>query len=131
MKVPAYDWIGYQADVRPKSVALIDDFTDRTFTYAHLDERVRRMAVWLGRQGVGPGERVAFLSANTTDIFEVLFACAHLNAILVPLNWRLAVPELQFIMSDSIPRVLIYEDQFVEAADQVEVPVRLALGDPH
>lgn len=131
MMVQAYDWVGYQADVRPNSVALIDDFTDRTFTYSQLDERVRRMAVWLGGQGVGPGERVAFLSANTTDIFEVLFACAHLNAILVPLNWRLAVPELQFIMGDSTPRVLIYEDQFAEAADRVEVPVRLALGDPY
>ena len=101
MTVPAYDWIGYQADVRPESVALIDDFTDRTFTYAQLDERVRRMAVWLAGQGVGRGDRVAFLAANTTDIYEVLFACAHLKAILVPLNWRLAVPELQFIIIDS------------------------------
>ncbi len=64
-------------------------------TYAALDDRVRRMAAWLAVQGVGPGDRVAFLSENTIDIFEVLFACSHLKAILVPLNWRLAVPELR------------------------------------
>lgn len=129
--VQSYDWVGYQAGVRPDSVALIDDFTNRTLTYAQLDERVRRMAAWLARKGVRSGDRVAFLSGNTTDIFEVLFACAHLNAILVPLNWRLAVPELQFILGDSTPHALIYEDQFAGAADQLDVPVRLVLGDPY
>jgi fatty-acyl-CoA synthase len=73
---------------------------------------------------------VAFLSENTTDVFEVLFACAKLGAILVPLNWRLAVPELEFIIGDCTPTVLIHEEQFADAAQQLAAPVRLALGDP-
>ncbi|NOY54457.1 MAG: long-chain fatty acid--CoA ligase [Actinobacteria bacterium] len=131
MSVDAFDWIGYHADVRPGAVALIDDYTNRTFTYGRLDARVRAMAVWLAHKGVGEGDRVAFLSANTTDIFDVLFACAHLRAILVPLNWRLAVPELQFIVDDSEPKVLIYEDQFAGAAAQLNVAEGLALGEPY
>ena len=126
MAVPAYDWIGFHADLRPDSVALIDDHTGKRHTYKQLDDRVRRMATWLGSKGVGPGDRVAFLSENTIDIFEVLFACAHLNAILVPLNWRLAIPELQFVTGDSRPLLLIYEEQFHEAASQLA----LAAADP-
>ena len=128
MAVPAYDWIGFHADLRPDSVALIDDHTGKRHTYKQLDDRVRRMATWLGSRGVGPGDRVAFLSENTIDIFEVLFACAHLNAILVPLNWRLAIPELQFVTGDSRPLLLIYEEQFHEAASQLAVPDTLQLG---
>ena len=131
MSVEAFDWIGYHADVRPGATALIDDHTNRTFTYRRLDVRVRGMAVWLAHKGVGEGDRVAFLSANTTDIFDVLFACAHLGAILVPLNWRLAVPELQFIVDDSEPKVLIYEDQFADAATQLNVAEGLMLGEPY
>jgi len=131
MSVEAFDWIGYHADVRPGAVALVDDYTNRSFTYGRLDVRVRGMAVWLARKGVGEGDRVGFLSANTTDIFEVLFACAHLRAILVPLNWRLAVPELQFIVDDSEPKVLIYEDQFADAAAHLDVAEALVLGEPY
>ncbi len=127
MAVPAYDWIGFHADLRPDKVALIDDHTGRQHTYAALDDRVQRMAAWLVSKGVGPGDRVAFLSENTIDIFEVLFACSHVEAILVPLNWRLAVPELLFIVEDCRPSVLIYEEQFATSVEQLNVPVRLAL----
>jgi fatty-acyl-CoA synthase len=126
--VPAYDWTAYHADLSPDAVALIDDARDLTLTYADLDDQARRLAVWLMEQGVGEGDRVAFLSENTTDVFEALFACAKLGAILVPLNWRLAVPELQFIVGDCGPKVLIAEDGFAEAVGQLGVAVTLTLG---
>ena len=127
--VPAYDWIGHHADLSPDRVALIDDGRDLTLTYGELEDRSRRLADWLVANGVGNGDRVAFLAGNTTDIFEALFACAKLTAILVPLNWRLATPELGFIVNDCRPGVLIYEDDFAEPAEQLDVPVKLRLGD--
>ena len=127
--VPAYDWIGHHADLSPDRVALIDDGRDLTLTYGELDDRSRRLADWLANQGVKPGDRVAFLAGNTTDIFEALFVCAKLTAILVPLNWRLATPELQFIIDDCRPRVVIYENEFAESVDSLDVPVKLRLGD--
>jgi fatty-acyl-CoA synthase len=126
--VPAYDWIGHHADLSPSRIALIDDGRDLSLTYGELDDRSRRLADWLASQGVQRGDRVAFLAGNTTDIFEALFACAKLTAILVPLNWRLATPELQFIIDDSRPRVLIYEDDFAESVEHLDVPVKLRLG---
>lgn len=127
--VKAFDWIETHADVRPDKVALIDDGRDLTITYGELGDRVRRLASWLQSVGVERGDRVAFLSENTTDMFEALFACAKAGAILVPLNWRLAVPELQFIVDDSKPEVLIYEDQFSAAVTMLAVRVKLSLGE--
>jgi fatty-acyl-CoA synthase len=129
--VPAYDWIGHHADLRPTATALVDDGRNLTLSYADLEERCRRLAAWFAANGVGEGDRVAFLAGNTTDAFEALFACAKLTAILVPLNWRLAVPELQFIVDDCRPHVLIYEDMYAAEAAALDVPVKLELGDPY
>ena len=129
--VPAFDWIGHHADLSPDTVALVDDGRDLTLTYADLEEQSRRLADWLAGNGVDAGDRVAFLAGNTTDVFEALFACAKLNAILVPLNWRLAVPELDFIIKDCRPQVLIYEDSYAAAAGALDTPVGLQLGDEY
>jgi len=127
--VPAFDWIAHHADLSPASIALVDDGRDLTLTYADLEEQSRRLGAWLSANGVGAGDRVAFLAGNTTDAFEALFACAKLSAILVPLNWRLAVPELDFIVNDCRPQVLIYAGEFADAAAQLDTPVKLQLGD--
>jgi len=127
--VRAFDWVTYHADVRPNKVALIDDGRDLTITYGDLGDRVARLATWLVHVGIERGDRVAFLAENTTDIFEVLFACGRVGAILVPLNWRLTVPELRFMIADATPRILIFEEQFIESATQLDVPQTLRLGD--
>ncbi len=129
--VPAFDWIGHHADLSPDAVALIDDGRDLTLTYAALEDRSRRLAAWMAANGVGAGDRVAILAGNTTDVFEALFACAKLTSILVPLNWRLAVPELQFIVDDCRPEVLIYEDTYAEVSLDLNTPVKLQLGDDY
>jgi fatty-acyl-CoA synthase len=128
MAIPAYDWIGHHADLHPDKVALIDDGRGITLTYANLEEQTRRLADWLSANGLSKRDRVAILAGNTTDMFEALFACAKLSAILVPLNWRLAVPELQFIINDCRPKVLIYEDTYATTVPQLDVPVKLQLG---
>ncbi|MDX2342545.1 MAG: AMP-binding protein, partial [Acidimicrobiia bacterium] len=129
--IPAFDWIAHHADLSPDKTALIDEGRDLTLSYADLDDQSRRLAAWLARNGVGAGDRVAFLAGNTTDVFEALFACAKLGAILVPLNWRLAVPELQFIVDDCRPQVLIFQEPFAEQAAALDVPVTLQLGDDY
>jgi fatty-acyl-CoA synthase len=60
---------------------------------------------------------VSILAQNSSDYYEVLFACGKMGAILNTLNWRLAVPEMEFILTDCAPRVLIYEEAFAEAVD--------------
>lgn len=52
---------------------------------------------------IAPGDRIVVLAPNTTDMFEVQFACGRIGAIFVPLNWRLANPELRAILGDCEP----------------------------
>ena len=114
------DWIAHHARYSPHREAVHDLASDRRFTYAGLDERVSRAALWMrGRLGVGRGDRVAVLAHNDSDVFEVQFACRRLGAIFLPLNWRLAVPELEFICGDAEPRALLYGRELEDAAAAV------------
>jgi fatty-acyl-CoA synthase len=62
--------------------------------------------------GIGRGDRVAILSTNHPDYLVLLYACARLGALLVPLNWRLAIPEQVFILSDVSVKALVVEEGF-------------------
>lgn len=86
-------------------VAAIDG--DIRLTYAELARRASRLASGLRALGVQPGERVAFLSANSHRYLEAFFGIPAAGMILVPLNTRLAMPELTAILRDCQPRVLI------------------------
>ena len=56
------------------------------------------------------------LALNTTDTLEVQFACFRIGAVFLPLNTRLTVPELQFIVGDSSPKVMIHDTDLAEVA---------------
>src|SRR5262249_39679760 len=81
---------------------------------------------------ISRGDRVAVLAQNTTDTLEVQFACGRLGAVFLPLNTRLTVPELQFIVADSSPKVMIHDSDLSETALAVAklcgVPKTLLLG---
>lgn len=116
----SFDWLAHHARNRPTKTAVIDLGTERQFTYAEVNERTERLAAALAATfHVKPGDRVAVLSKNTSNIFEVQFACWKLGAIFVPLSWRLAVPELEYIVNDCTPSVVIHGDEFREQAVQL------------
>ena len=107
----------------PERVALVDTTTGSRWTYGELHARVLRRAAWLrDEHGVGYGDRVAWTEGNRPEFFEVLFACARLGAILVPVNWRLAPPEIQWILNDCKPRVTLNEESLVELPATGELP---------
>jgi fatty-acyl-CoA synthase len=78
-----------------------------TMTYTELADRTDRLAHALRDRGVAKGDRVAYLGENHPSFVETFFACGLLGAIFVPLNTRLAAPELQFQLQDSGTRLLI------------------------
>jgi len=88
-------------------------FEGTRLSYAAFAARIERTATALkGELGVGRGDRVAILSLNRPDYLVLLYACARLGAMLVPLNWRLAVAEQLFILSDAGAKVLVLEQAF-------------------
>lgn len=90
---------------RPDAPAL--SFEGRTQSFAQLDADSSRAAQALRGLGVRPGDRVALLTRNCAEFFELIFACGKLGAILVGLNWRLAPPEIEAIVADAQPAVLV------------------------
>jgi fatty-acyl-CoA synthase len=99
-------WIARRARRTPDRVAVVHDGAE--VTYARLHERVTALAHGLRGLGVRRGDRVAYLGPNHPALLETLFAAGTLGAILVPLNTRLAVPELARHLSGSGSRALIY-----------------------
>jgi len=113
-----FDWIARHSERTPNKLAMVDAHTGRQFTYAQLNERANRLASFMHDMlGMREGDRVSILAQNSSDYYEVLFACGKMGAILNTLNWRLAVPELEYILNDCTPRVLLYEPAFSEAVD--------------
>jgi acyl-CoA synthetase (AMP-forming)/AMP-acid ligase II len=93
---------------------------DRTLTFREVDERADRVAVALKEQGIGKGQRVALLALNELEYLEIHLGVSRAGAVLVPLNYRFAVPELSFIMKDSQPDLLIHGPGFEGAAARLE-----------
>lgn len=82
-------------------------FEEQAFTYGELEERIRRLANALRSQGVGPGDRVAYLGFNHHSLLESFFAVNQLGAIWVIINARLTPGEVEYILSDSGAKVAI------------------------
>jgi len=111
----ASDWIAFHADRTPDRPALIDQSTGRTFTYGEFNDRSARLAGYLRDEwGVKAGDRLAIYAKNCTEYFEFEFACIKLGAIMLPLNWRLAEPELLYILNDAEAMGLIYDAEFAD-----------------
>ncbi|HZR95988.1 MAG TPA: long-chain fatty acid--CoA ligase [Gaiellaceae bacterium] len=99
----------------PKRVAI--DYDGRLVTYAELEEGSARFASALAGAGLKRGDRVATLTGNTPEHVMVLFACARLGLVLLPLSWRLAGPELAYQLEDAEPSLFLVEDEYRELAD--------------
>ena len=82
---------------------------------AEFNARINRLSHALQEAGIGKGDRVAALLANGHVFLETVFAVSKIGAIMVPLNFRLAPAELEYIIRDCEPSVLLYSPEFVSA----------------
>lgn len=97
--------------------------SDQTFEYdfAKFWRRVARVTAHLqSNWGVQPGDRVAWLGFNHELQLVTLVACARLGAVFLPLNFRLAVPELQQVMQDAQPRLLVHDSHHAGTAQALQ-----------
>jgi fatty-acyl-CoA synthase len=123
------DLIARNAAFTPGKPAII--FDGEALSYQALHDRIEATARVLKAEfGVGRGDRVAILSLNRPDYLVLLYACARLGAMLVPLNWRLAVAEQLFILSDASAKVLVLEQAFAAILPGLEkhLPTTSVLG---
>jgi fatty-acyl-CoA synthase len=118
-KMDLSDLIARNAAFTPDKPATV--FEGETLTYAAFNDRIELTAGALKSEfGISRGDRVAILSLNRPDYLVLLYACARLGAMLVPLNWRLAVAEQLFILSDASIKLLALEQAFAEVLPALE-----------
>lgn len=87
-------------------------FQDRVTTYAEYDRHVTQIANGLAAMGVGKGDRVAYLGKNSDHAVELTLGAARAGAVFVPIIWRLAPAEVEYILADCGAKVLFLEEGF-------------------
>ncbi|MCZ7526651.1 MAG: long-chain-fatty-acid--CoA ligase [Acidimicrobiia bacterium] len=124
MEVP--DLVRNAARRSPDRTCVVEG--DRALSFADVDARASRTASALTRAGLRPGDRVALLAHNELEYLEIQAAVQRAGMTLVPLNTRLSVPELEFLVADSTPRLLIHGPDLAGAAGALGVERKWYLG---
>ena len=130
----AAELLSHRARLSPDKEALYELNSDRRYSYAQLDERANRLANLLqGELGVEKGDRVSILAHNCVAYLDLLYGAAKIGAIMAPLNWRLALDELIYILRDCDPKVLVCGPEFInmlnELRSRLTVPHIIVLED--
>ena len=135
MSFPVFDILASRANLAPQRVAFEEITCARQVTYFELNQRTGRTTALLAELGIKQGARVALLCRNRVEFFELLFACARLAAILVPLNWRMPCQELEPLLADCGAELLFHGSEDAETAhgltDKSRVLIDLDSKDDH
>ncbi len=98
-------------------------FEGRVTTFAEFDERTDRAANGLHALGVQSGDRIGYLGKNTDAFFEMWFGAMKAGAVMTPIGWRLAMPEILHIVRDAGMGVLFIGQEFLDQADALSAEV--------
>ncbi|MEQ8410523.1 MAG: fatty acid--CoA ligase [Erythrobacter sp.] len=104
---------------RMRGDTLAFTFGEETIAFAELEENSNRVANALAAFGVKKGERVAFLGKNHPLYFEALLGAAKIGAVMTPVNWRLAPPEVAYILDNCCARVVFVGEGFADLLGRV------------
>jgi fatty-acyl-CoA synthase len=110
-------------------------FEDETITYGQMADRAAALAGGLRELGVREGQVVALLSYNCPELLETVFAANYLGAVAMPINWRLAPPEVRYILEHSGARAVLCDDAMVQVANDAtdgmaDRPLRVSVEAP-
>jgi acyl-CoA synthetase (AMP-forming)/AMP-acid ligase II len=135
MKVPLTirDHLARGALVYPDRVAVVDEPDQPapslgSVTYRRLDELARAQAASLDERGIGQGERVAIVSQNAARLLGSFFGVSGFGRVLVPINFRLTVDEVAYIVEHSGASVLMIDPELEASLASVECKHRIILG---
>lgn len=107
----------YHARERPSRPAIT--FQGRTISWTELDAGASRVANALVAAGCEAGNRVAYVGKGTDESFELMFGMAKAGAVIAPIQWRLAAPEIEQILSDARPKLLFVGSEQIEKVEQM------------
>src|SRR6202790_914043 len=112
------DMVRVRAKTRGNATAF--EFDGRQTSFAEFDIKTNRVADALRAIGVKPRERIAYLGKNSDIYFELLLGAMKANVVVAPVNWRLAGPEIAFIVADCKAPVLFVGPEFVTQVRNIQ-----------
>ncbi|MEO1488023.1 MAG: long-chain-fatty-acid--CoA ligase [Pseudomonadota bacterium] len=111
------EYLTHWASARPDGVALVEG--ELRTTYKDADLLTRQLIALFKAKGVGKGDRIAWLGKNSDRYFLLLYAAARMGAVMAPVGWRLAPPEIGYILTDTEAKLVIAAEEFFETAKDV------------
>ena len=103
-------WVKRWSVLHPNKTAII--YEDNNTSYLELHQKVNKACCWLQSLGIGKGDRVAVMLSNCPEFLELYLACSRLGALFVPVNYRLAAPELDYTLSHCRPRLFVFRREY-------------------
>ena len=122
----------FQRAERPENLALRFNADGREWTFEQLDIESCTVAQALRAAGVGKQTHIAYLGRNEPEYFTYLYGGAKLGAVSVAVNWRLAPPEMDYILNHSESEILLIGEEFLGHLAQMNLDLDrvVVLGDP-
>jgi len=118
-------WVKRWSELHPHKTAIV--FEGSQISYLDLHQRVNRAACWLQSLGIEKGDRVAVMLTNCPEFMELYLACSLLGALFVPVNFRLAAPELDYTLRDARPRLFVFGNEYAETVLSLNLDKRRPL----
>ncbi|MBN1276697.1 MAG: long-chain fatty acid--CoA ligase [Deltaproteobacteria bacterium] len=112
-------WVQRWSELHPNKNAVI--YEDERISYLQLHQRANRTGCWLQSLGIEKGDRVAVMLKNCPEFIEIYLACSRLGAIFVPINFRLAGPELEYSLKNSRPRLFVFGHEYAETIRELKL----------
>ncbi len=122
------DWLKKWNLYSPEKTAIKDGDTGREYTYGEFYRVTLQAALYLReKHQIKAGDRVAVLSANELEYVFLFFAVQRLGAILVPVNFRLTEREISHIISDSAPKLLLFQNEYLGIAESLRAKFNFSI----
>jgi fatty-acyl-CoA synthase len=112
------DWKRRAVKYYPQKTAVIDG--EMEFTYKEFGERTDQLSVVLHKAGIRKGDHIAVMLPNTHYMLESFYGICQLGAVMVPLNYRLSAGDLEYIINHSDSKMLIVDEEFSGAIEEIE-----------
>ena len=115
MNLSVSDLLTRRAKLSPNKLAVVCENVRRTFKEAN--ERANQLAAAMKSIGIEKGDRVGIMALNESEFVDVFFGLGKIGAIMVPINFRLAGPEVKYILENADTKILIFSKEFQETID--------------
>ena len=112
-------WVERWSELQPDKPAILFERTKISYMALHL--RANRTSCWLQSLGIKKGDRVAVMLNNCPEFIELYLACSRLGAIFVPVNFRLARPELAYTLKNSRPSLFVFGNAYADDIKKINL----------